>query len=368
MAWFREERCLTAQTGIPRVKNMDNKEPQEASIIIDASERSEIIGNTFSVVPDPMAPLIAMLKQPQREQRNVVLFGAGVSRYAGYIIPKPPPLGRDLLRELQGYDPKTWGSLPEQYASQFERGFEIGMDSIGSGEIDWFPRLMRSLSAYFLCFWPETTGLDAYSRFVRALCQRKTATRTILSTLNYECVLEYATNIAGLCFANFNPEPMEGNASVWKLHGSCNFVPGPGIQVAGAKYDGSNVFSGGLRFLSPAGASEWLRSKNVLYSAMCMIAPGKPVQFAPEFFNAVQESWADRVNTAAAVLVAGARPHMPDAHIWSPLSATPATVGFIGSKPEYEDWLPHRAGRATTYLGGKFEEAVKDAAEFVSRY
>jgi hypothetical protein len=347
---------------------IDTEEPQEAGIIIDASEGSEIIGSSFSVDPNPMAPLIAMLRQPQRERRNIVLFGAGVSRYAGHIIPKPPPLGRDLLGELQVFDPVTWDSLPQEIEGQFEQGFEIGMASIGTGEIEWFPRLMRSLSKYFLCFRPETTGLDAYSRFVRALSERKAETRTILSTLNYECVLEYATNRVGLRFANFNPEPVEGNASIWKLHGSCSFVPGSGVQIAGAKYDGSTILSGGLKFLSPARASEWLCSGTALYSAMCMFAPGKPVQFAPEFFKAAHESWAERVKTAAAVLVAGARPHMPDTHIWSPLNATPARVGFFGTERDYEDWLPHRVGGPTTHLGDKFEEAVNLAADFISQY
>jgi hypothetical protein len=190
-----------------------------------------------------------------------------------------------------------------------------------------------------------------------------------LSTLNYECLLEYGANIEGLHFAHFNAEPIERNASIWKLHGSCSFAPGAGVQFGrGVNYDGSTIIESGITFLTPTRASEWLRGDTALYSAMCMFAPNKPVQFAPSLFQAVHTSWGGRVTTASAVLVAGARPHPADKHIWSPLSTTPATVGFIGSKAEYESWLPQRGGKPTSYLGSKFEEIVDDAAEFVSQY
>ena len=47
------------------MRHMATEEPQEAGIILDAIEGSEIIGCTFSVEPNPMATLIAMVRQPR---------------------------------------------------------------------------------------------------------------------------------------------------------------------------------------------------------------------------------------------------------------------------------------------------------------
>ena len=161
---------------------MSDKRIPEGGIIIDAAPGSEMIGCTLIAGSDPMAGMIAALSQPPKEPRNIVLFGAGVSRFAGHIIPKPPPLGACLLEELSVFDSRTWGVIPEKYSSKFAENFELGMEEIREGEIEYFPGLMKSLSIYFTQFWLERDGLDSYTRFVRALRKRGTATRTILSS------------------------------------------------------------------------------------------------------------------------------------------------------------------------------------------
>ncbi len=57
---------------------------------------------------------------------RVVFLGAGAS-YGSEPTARVPPLGDKLLEELTLFAPRTWGTLPPEWASKFRTDFEVAM-------------------------------------------------------------------------------------------------------------------------------------------------------------------------------------------------------------------------------------------------
>ena len=85
------------------------------------------------------------------------------------------------------------------------------------------PALMRHAALYFARFRPGPSGTNLYVRLFRELALRRTVSKTIYSTLNYELVLELSAVDSKLRIGYGVDTVEEGVVAVWKLHGSCDF-------------------------------------------------------------------------------------------------------------------------------------------------
>ncbi len=295
--------------------------------------------------------------------KNIILFGAGASYGSPHIRPESPPLGGNLFEKLAKLYPETWAALPPDYIKEFGN-FEKGMLKVMESGNHWIGPLMQTMTLFFTSFTPDGSGLDLYSQLITKLRATGVIANTLFSTLNYECVLELAASQLGLS-VNYNELPNPTNSvTVWKLHGSCNFIPNPQeiSMRRGASYAWGVTVNVGLIPVSPSEAAKWVLGDNSLYPAMCMFTLNKPSQISPGVFAECQRKWAELAISAENVVLIGVKPHSPDKHIWEPLSATAAKLYFVGSESEFYSWSPARKNRKSCYLGPTFAEALREVS------
>ena len=298
--------------------------------------------------------------------RVVFLFGAGASSGSGSVTPCPPPLGTDLYRELAGFS-RLWATLPSALEPLFRRNFEQGMsrvwaDAVADGRLhNRAAMLLREMGRYFAGFSAGSGNL--YERLVEGIVKIGRFENVAFSTLNYECLLEDGLRRAGKRVDYEATSGSDGDAAVcWKLHGSCNFM------VEGHDYQFSFIPASMLTGLPfrvvecadvPAICDLNSREQSLLFPIMAIYAPGKDVPFAPERVSRMQSSWAEAVNHAETVVVAGVRPNPGDSHIWGPLAATAARVLAVGAPLPLQQWAARfRRGRRFELLGSTFEDSL----------
>ncbi len=300
--------------------------------------------------------------------KNIFLFGAGASGGSAHILPEPPPLGSNLFGKLRDRFPSVWGNLPEEFSLCFQGDFERGMFKVMESGNHWIGPLMQTMTIFFASFVPDQSRSDLYSLLLSEVQKKGLIQQTLFSTLNYECLLEFAANQVGLKIQYGDVPSPPDSAAVWKLHGSCNFIPDPKTVTMrrSASYAWSMQINAPLIYVSPAEAAAWVQGDNALYPAMCMFTLNKPSQISPAVFEACQKKWADLISSSEKVFVVGVRPHLVDTHIWGPLGSTGAKVYFIGSRSHFDYWLPKRTGGETRYLEETFEKAIERIAEELS--
>jgi len=293
---------------------------------------------------------------------RVILFGAGASNGSGAVHPEPPPLGGDLFRLLAQAFPQTWRALPPPYRAAFAGPFEKGMAAILATHL--VSPLMQDMALFFTQYLVAPG--NAYTSFVAALREAGRLDDAAFATLNYECLLEMALSATGRSVNYWDAfQQSTDESAVWKLHGSCNFLPSDhGNAVVRARRGVSFVGTGGmfnvaLRATDLAEARAFVLGDTALFPAMAFYAPGKQVQISQATIQHIQGHYAAAVSAATAVAVIGVRPNPEDDHVWGPLASTPARVLFVGGRDEYTDWKrSHRGRRPTRYLGGRFNEAI----------
>ena len=299
---------------------------------------------------------------------RVVLFGAGASYGAEHVEPYCTPLGDQLYADLVRRYPRTWGTMPPALASTFSKGgFEAGMVKVAADAGSAVPPLMQDMTDYFAGFALDATGSDAYSRLLSQI-QPHSIKHILLSTLNYECLLEHAASLHGHRVDHCDGEVPDDVLRVWKLHGSCNFIPidvsvSPGIM----EYDQNLIVDMPLEFVNPAEAQRWVRGTD-LYAAMCIYTVDKPIQIGTSWVTRMQEAWADAVSDAEVVIVIGTRPHDQDRHIWEPLATTKAHLYFVGEHRSFYAWV-NRTGRPkhrSTFVGRYFADVIPKAVELLN--
>jgi hypothetical protein len=228
------------------------------------------------------------------------------------------------------------------------------------------PPLMRAMTDYFATFALHTSGFDLYSQLLRRL-SKDALTNTLFSSLNYECLLETAASISG-CPVEYGDAPLTSRAvRVWKLHGSCNFLP-DGIQMQGVDWGGPIQIEGGIRVVDAPTARQWVQGNTSLYAAMCLYTVDKPIQIGASLITALQTEWGRLVRGAETVVVIGTRPHDQDRHLWEPLAEARGDLYFCGAHQSFYGWL-RRCGRATThshFAGSTFEDALPLIADVLN--
>jgi len=219
----------------------------------------------------------------------IFLFGAGASFGAGGILPERPPLGLQLYPILERIYPSTWGALPSDVREIFREDFEAGMQIVYERWGMAIPALMRDLAVYFIQFRPINKS-TLYCKLISSLNEQGILSRSLMSTLNYECVLEFSLVGQGHQITYFDNGD-EHTIPVWKLHGSCNMFS-HNLQASPNVYYGTGVsFEGGLK--ANLDSNDVIRHCLVetgLSPAMCLYMRGKPLQVSPSVVATLQKA------------------------------------------------------------------------------
>ena len=82
--------------------------------------------------------------------------------------------------------------------------------------------LMQDMACYFAQFGQNNSNQNLYNRFIDKI--KPHANNISLSSLNYDILLESAISVNELG-VNYSEKPIQNSIFVWKIHGSCNFIP-----------------------------------------------------------------------------------------------------------------------------------------------
>lgn len=297
---------------------------------------------------------------------RIILFGAGASYGSGAVVPRRPPLGDDLFDVLASEFPQSWGALPGPIRKKFAKTFEVGMAALLATRSHAVAPMMQQFAILFSRY--QLSSPNAYVSLVESLDRVGKLTGTAFATLNYECLLEWALTSRGRYVECGDVLPGPRGTFLWKLHGSCNFLPRTDqLYVAppgsGVTYGPGVKFEPGIEVVHPNSVADRLRNTG-LYPAMAHYAPGKEVQVSESSIRMIQDVYARAVPGATSVGVIGVRPNVDDDHVWGPLASTSARVLFVGSRDTYSEWRKdHRSDRPTKYLGSRFDAAIDALVE-----
>lgn len=300
---------------------------------------------------------------------TLILTGAGASCGCEHVYPKQPPLSNQLFDELAGSFPYSWGRIAGIQAAQFRQNFEEGMDAIWQYHSQIVPLLMQDMAIYFSQFRPDGSFLDLYSQLLMYILSNNMEERMIFSTINYECILELAVSSLGLQIDYFSDKPSsKEKITLWKLHGSCNFMPKGINATRGVVYTAGVQFNTGIEPIQPNQIHTFCRSNTVLYPAMSVFARGKPMQICPQIIQTLQKIWANCVARAEVVAIIGVNPNPYDAHIWYRLATTDARILCIGNQERFENWRRQfRASKNSVWLTDKFQNGFKDLLAIINQ-
>lgn len=289
--------------------------------------------------------------------RYAFLVGAGASYGAGKLVPRPPPLGCDLYKELASRFPRSWGNLPWQYAALLRRDFELGMQQIWDGRLEWVQELMIDTACYFSEFDPSSDKSDCYSRLVTAIAQGKLVERVAFATLNYECALDIAASRAGLKIAYAAVPPSKDKLMIWKLHGACNLLPA--AQIYTMRISAKSIFDGPVEPVDlPTVRKRYQVEGLAVPPVMSVYMPEKPTQTVSRFLTQVRQQWADWVKEVAVVALIGVRPNLIESYVWQPVLDCQAEVWYVGGKDGDYHQLQDYLGGRLKYLAPRFDQAI----------
>ncbi|MBI2796793.1 MAG: hypothetical protein HYX65_08830 [Gemmatimonadetes bacterium] len=237
------------------------------------------------------------------------------------------------------------------FAIDFEAGMRLVYDELGGA----IPQLMREMAIYFVQFRPVGPA-SLYVRLISFLRSAGVDRRVLLSTLNYECALDYAIAQSGLGIAYF-ADGSDGELPLWKLHGSCNMFSA-GVQAgAGISYGPGVTWEGGIRALPTADAVvQHCLVETGLAPVMSLYMEGKPLNVSPSAIRQLHDLWSEFVRTATRIYCIGVRPLPADTHIWEPLFHSNAHLLFVGDRAAFDIWSVGRRA-PSQYLTSRFAAA-----------
>ncbi len=241
----------------------------------------------------------------------------------------------------------------------FVRDFELGMGNLWSAGSTSISLLMQDAATFFARYG-LAHSVNPYSLLVSSLITTGSLEKTVLSTLNYECLLDLAISSYSVPINYFDVSPPNEAATLWKLHGSCNFLPDGGISATrGVSFSPGVSFGTGLRACQPSEVWAFCSGNTALYPAMAIYMAGKPVQVAPDAIGRLQAAWGQVVQAADTVALIGVRPNPPDTHIWAPLADTQARILFVGNEAAFDQWRKgNRSNTDDIYLGRRFDLCI----------
>jgi hypothetical protein len=295
---------------------------------------------------------------------TVFLFGAGASFGSGEVTPHPPPLGNGpdgLFRRMQQRGGIA-ATIEPPLAQTFENNFEAGMDEFAAlrgGELVPF---LREIGNYLRCFRPGTA--NHYRDIAKLAAIRPDI---VLSTLNYDLLLERAVLEGGNHVLSFGEQTHPLEVRVLKPHGSVHFIPDvPPRTFRNLRVNAPNVFVSEFRLpiraeFSEANLESYYRTEESLAPAMALCAPNKRFPVSGEETDEIKRRWTVEVERAAEIVVIGVAVNRADRHIWEPVARSHASLAYVGlsaDQRKFEEWC-HDWNRANaSILADTFEDAI----------
>lgn len=287
-----------------------------------------------------------------QNKKILILFGAGASK--GCLgIKSPPPLGDELFNDLCVRFPTTWNLLSQDvtFKKKFERNFEEGMEWLYETRKDKLAFLW-DMTMFFAGFKFDNLKSSLYFKLIERYQRALLDQTIILSTLNYECLLEYA--IIPFCLPIYRGD--EKGIKLLKPHGACNFKT-EGVTVARAASIDPQSFSINvpISFLHPDKVVEHF-TNNQLPAAMCLYMRGKKSIIAPDQIELIASEFKQLLISADTVVVIGVRPNPEDTHIWDNLRMREGNLFMIAGEEECEKWNDeHRQGKHFDWISNRFQ-------------
>jgi hypothetical protein len=288
----------------------------------------------------------------------LLLFGAGASLGSGGMTFLPPS-GTELLGILRKTYPETWGKISGTFADNFKTlTFEGGMLALyESPRLYNVNDLLSDMGLYFSKFTINIINENLYFRLFNRYRQDIVNGKIILSTLNYECLIEYALIGLNIPFDFIDYFNKDTGVKLLKLHGSCNFIP-QGLFVAKAK----NALvcpsiNTPVKAVQPEKAIEEL-SNNGIMPAMSLYAKGKNNIVCEQQILAIQKKFQEISQVAKTIISIGVRPNADDHHIWDYIVKSGAEIIIIAGKEHCQEWISEYPN--WKFIGDKFDSAYAE--------
>jgi hypothetical protein len=296
------------------------------------------------------------------------LFGAGASYCSGRCEPERPPLGNQLYDKLEP-TLRVAKEVDDDVKELFRKDFEAGMDELLKRKSWVYQSFQQDLARYIAQFEP---GPGNHYRELIQIFKNKGAF-TLLSTLNYDLLLERAIVLAGHQYTHMLSEPWTpGSFPVYKLHGSCNIVPVLQVPLQGFVLDVrltdappgttvSGVAGDELRTLDRVDLMKWLDEEDTLVPCVAAYHASKNIRDHGAPFEYLRAHWAKDIHNTEAMFIVGVRLVLHDTHIWEPLSKYKGKIYWISRDPTPAlDW-------ADTH-GVDMEHFATDFHSFIPEY
>jgi hypothetical protein len=270
-------------------------------------------------------------------------------------------LGNALYEELKNYFPNSWGTLSSDYDHYFKDNFEFGMKKVYSNPKteSRITELVRNMGEYFCKFQPHNDNL--YIRFLKELDSLEDI---VFSSLNYDTLLELAAEKEKIPVNHF--EIRKNELTLFKIHGSSNFLPPSSSQVIGITLIGSGIFDMNIRVSNCEDVKAFCNSNTALSPIMAIYMENKPLQINSSQLDKVKKEWQNQILNAEHILIIGVRPNPDDKHIWDFLSNTQGKIGYVGNKDEFNKWKnAHRNHSRDEPLGDKWKDVFNESINFL---
>jgi len=291
---------------------------------------------------------------------NLFLFGAGASAHSGSCQPHPPPEGNALFAALSTEG--TAKTLSNRFGKLFGDRFELGMAAVRRDADEYTTPFLIQMARYLSTFNPGPNNI--YVCLFSALIDRGIPFR--VASTNYDLLIERSLGTLDTP-ANYDVPPAIFKApplgiTVLKIHGSCNFLPDLGTNTFhGVSFKNNRVnLSAPVRVASDArDIDRFLCGDTGLAPAMALYSEGKEVLFCPDFVTRQQRCFAQLASCVRNIFVVGLRVNERDAHIWSTLAASPASLWYVSPEQDlFRDWAYRNSRPRATCLARTFEEGL----------
>jgi hypothetical protein len=289
--------------------------------------------------------------------RIAFLFGAGASYGAGDILPRCPPLGKDLYAELGHAFPDTWGNLPDNLPRSFERDFESGMEALWRREGQDQSQPLMEIARYFAGFHPGPSEPSCYLQLIRLLASCHLIGTCGFATLNYDCLMDLDLHSAKFGYSDGHrrgPFYHRESVRLWKLHGACNVLPDLGTnRVIDSRFVamGGQIYDGPVRYATPSQVIAFC-DDNGIPPMLSLYAPGKPTPVAARAVEQIRQKWEAWLKQSDVIVVIGARVLPRDDHIYRPLKKARGQIWYVGNRRDFHPT------RRFEWFGERFDKAL----------
>lgn len=299
--------------------------------------------------------------------KQLFLFGAGASAGSGPCHPETPPVGSKLIRPLLPFL-RVRSLIDLDLLKLFESNFELGMQEFWIRHSGAMQHFIRDMAYFFSRFSPEPG--NHYVELIKAIKAKHHD--VLLSTLNYEMLIEAAINICGnrVTYDCRGSRP-NGDFTLLKLHGSCNFP-----DLGGGSIRGISINTGppnpSYRTMAVATNSRpeydmikvrrFLKEEDVLAPEMAVYHKDKAILFG-DYRNGKrwQAQWRAFLAEADQLFVIGTSLTEHDTHIWDAVMDFRGTLCWVSHNPDLaKGWSAKH--------GVRFEHTASSFEKFVSIY